>query len=227
MTNNKNIYDENTINAQNFFARFSHRNRINKIFKIVKKYSHHGKVLDYACGTGVLVARAPESIIGYEPFMLERCQTGLPIYNSLDNIRTFAPFSLICINNLFEHLHFSEIENILTICRNIISDNGCIIVNVPIEVGPVIILKEINRSFFHKEPGGYTFLEFIKAAFLGIVGKRINPNVVFMSHKGFDFRHLISFVRTKGWEVKVLSYGPLPTGCWYGNSDVYLKLTLI
>ena len=225
--NKTNIYDDHTINARNLFARYSHRNRINKIFKVVETYSQHGKVLDYACGTGVLVARNPESIIGYEPFMRDRCASGLPIYDSLNDIRTFAPFSLICINNLFEHLQFSEIENILTICRDIISENGCILVNVPIEIGPVIILKETNRTFFHKEPGGYTFFEFIKTAFLGIVAKRQKPDAVFMSHKGFDFRHLISFAEQKGWKVKILSYGPLPTGCWYGNSDVYLKLTLL
>jgi hypothetical protein len=45
----------------------------------------------------------------------------------------------------------------------------------------------------------------------GIAGWHENPDCVHLwEHKGFDFRELIRFIRSKGLEIKVLDYGPLP-----------------
>jgi hypothetical protein len=45
------------------------------------------------------------------------------------------------------------------------------------------------------------------------------------SHKGFDFRKAIRFLEGEFGPVTIASYGPLPIGSWYGNSQVYFWLT--
>ena len=223
-----NNYDDNTINARNVFARYSHRKRLNRILGIVKGEIHRGKILDYACGSGALVSFlsriVPDSVIGYEPFMKHRYEADLPIYDDIEKIKSFAPYSVICINALLEHLHNSEIERILNVCKTMLSEKGYVFINVPVEIGPVVFFKETNRVIFQKKPKAYGFMEFIKTAFFGVAGKRVNPDLDFMCHKGFDFRQLVRFIQSIGWDVKILGYGPLPLGWWYGNSDVYIRL---
>jgi hypothetical protein len=65
------------------------------------------------------------------------------------------------------------------------------------------------------------FFEFIGTSVLGIRVWRENPDQIFMGHRGFDFRELIKFIKSKGWRVKILDYVPLPVKCWYGNSQVF------
>ena len=80
----KNTYDDGTINSSNIFARFSHRKRIDKILRQVSERLDFGKVLDFGCGSGVLVSKLNEMkadcAIGYEPFMTIRHKEDLPIY---------------------------------------------------------------------------------------------------------------------------------------------------
>lgn len=160
---------------------------------------------------------------GYEPFNEERCAENLPIFSDYNELIKLAPFATITVFEVLEHLQWKEISIILSRFKDILAENGKVYISVPIEIGPAIILKEINR----KRSGGsfqYNLFEFIGAAFLGIPGYREDPDYDFMSHKGFDFRQLIHFCRARGWKVKILGYGPMPMPTWYGNSQVFLSL---
>lgn len=227
----KNQYDNETVNSPNPLARFSHRSRVRKSYDIVMPRLSEGKLLDYGCGTGVLLNKIKLSqnkyegeYYGYEPFLKERCAENLPIFSDYDEIIKLAPFATITVFEVFEHLQWKEISTALNQFKKILKEDGKIYISVPIEIGPALILKEMNRK---RLTGNfqYNFLEFIGAAFFGIPGYREEPDSDYMSHKGFDFRHFIRFSKSHGWKVKVLEYVPLPIPLWYGNSQVFLSLS--
>ena len=226
-------YDDHTINSSCIIARFSHRNRINKCLKLVLNHYRVNEqakkinILDYGCGTGIFISRLnkliPDVAIGYEPIMNQKHEAMLPIYNNLDIISNFAPFNIITIFEVLEHLQWVEINNILSRCRELLTSNGVILISVPIEIGPVVIFKEFNR-YRRTKKWNYGFVELIKTFFLGTKGLRENPESSFMSHKGFDFRELILFLKEKNWIIEKIDYGPIPIKSWYGNSQVYLSM---
>lgn len=229
----KSGYDSATINSSNPFVRLAHRSRVKKGYDIVLSRLSEGRLLDYGCGTGILLNKIKQSnnnrggveLYGYEPVMKERCVENLSIFSDYNEIVKFAPFATITVFEVLEHLQWKEIGTILNRFKDILKEDGKIYISVPIEVGPAIILKEVNR----KRSGDncqYNFLEFIKAAFFGIPGYREAPDSDYMLlHKGFDFRHLIHFFKSRGWKVKIIGYGPLPIPTWYGNSQVFLSLS--
>ncbi|MDR2729620.1 MAG: hypothetical protein LBB81_01820 [Treponema sp.] len=108
--------------------------------------------------------------------------------------------------------------------NKILSEEGIILISVPIEMGLCLIIKEIHR--IKRRKFEYKPFEFIKAAFLVIPGKRIcnSDGSYYGSHKGFDFRKLIKYIRTNGWEANVVGYGPIPIKTWYINSQVFIKV---
>lgn len=228
--NNNTVYDSATINSKNPIVRLAHRSRIKKGYDIVRPRLAAGKFLDYGCGTGILLDRIQQyhhtgGVYGYEPFLKERCAEDLSVFSDYNEIKKLAPFATITVFEVFEHLQWKEISMILDRFKDILEKDGRIYISVPIEIGPAIILKEINR----KRLGNhfqYHFWEFIGAAFLGIPGYRENPDSDYMEHKGFDFRNLIHFLKSRGWKIKILGYEPLPIPIWYGNSQVFLRCTL-
>jgi SAM-dependent methyltransferase len=222
-------YETLTIHSPNFFARTAHRFRIRKALELINPRLSLGKVLDYGCGTGVLVSNLnelkPGCAIGYEPFLKDRYKDELPIYSELSEILDHAPYHTITLFEVLEHLRTSAIEEMLQIFDEILASTGFVLVSVPIEIGPVILLKELNRYRLTRK-WKYKFFEFFRALFFGIVGSREDnlDDPFLMSHKGFDFRWLMKFIESKGWQVEILCYSPLPIKCWYGNSQVFFAM---
>jgi 2-polyprenyl-3-methyl-5-hydroxy-6-metoxy-1,4-benzoquinol methylase len=153
--------------------------------------------------------------------MRERCEDGLPVYSEYNDVLKNAPYQTVTVFEVMEHLQWTELANILIRCNELLAPGGAVVISVPIEIGPVILFKELNRYRVTKE-WQYTVFEFIGAFLLGIAGRRENPDYAVMRHKGFDFRDLIRFIKSKGWKTKVLCYGPLPVKIWYGNSQVFI-----
>jgi hypothetical protein len=158
--------------------------------------------------------------------MEEKYEEKSLIYSEYNDILKFAPFDVITVFEVIEHLSDMQFDEFLLrtdelFCRN----KGTILVSVPIEIGPVLIPKEIYR-ILTKRKIEYKTLEFLKAAFFGIPGQRLeNSSRGYGSHKGFDFRQLLKRFQSKGWDVTILGYGPLPFNWWYGNSQIFFKAT--
>jgi len=220
-------YDKQTINSPNPLARYAHRSRIrNSIQLALSKLPPQGQVLDYGCGSGVFVdemlALRPDCAVGYEPFMTERASSALPIYSRIEDIESMGPFSLVTLFETIEHLSDEETARFLQTCGKLLSPAGGILISGPIEIGPALIAKEFNRSILRFNLPDYGFVEFAKASIFGIPARRAEN--IKTSHRGFDFRRVVSLFQSSGWIVEILQYGPLPIGTWYGNSQVYLWL---
>lgn len=200
-------YARQTIDSPNPIARFSHRNRLKRSVQIARKLTT-GRILDYGCGAGHFIQQVGG--IGYEPYMTERIGN-LPIYNKFEDIK--GSFDLVTLFETIEHLDDQELDEFLGRCKTILSPDGKILFSAPIEIGPALLLKQLKRR-----GKDYRFVELIKAVFFGVPGERAKN--IKTSHKGFDFRLAINTLKTKGWDVNIIGYGPLPIS-WYGNSQVY------
>ncbi|MEM9409559.1 MAG: methyltransferase domain-containing protein [Planctomycetota bacterium] len=216
-------YDAQTINSKNPLARFSHRTRVRNSIRLATKLTPAGQILDYGCGSGVFIQEMnsvrKEIAFGYEPFMEERTSDGLPIFRDFADLKKHAPFSTVTLFETIEHLSDSELGDFLKRSSEVLEDDGCILVSAPIEVGPALLMKELNRSLLKMRMPEHRFLEFINAAFFGVPARRaIN---IKGSHRGFDFRTAIKKIEDKGWVVSILKFSPLPLLGWYGNSQVF------
>jgi SAM-dependent methyltransferase len=221
------FYDKQTINTPNPIARFAHRNRLARVISLIKSQVGLSKLIDYGCGSGAFI-KAIQGIngiaaIGYEPFMTERVDTDSPIYSDYLPVKDAAPFDAITIFEAIEHLDETELCEFLVQATELLTDNGKILFSAPIEIGPALFLKEINRCILHKRLPENNLLELLLASLFGVPAKRATN--IKGSHKGFDFRKAIRFLECEFGPVTIASYGPLPIGSWYGNSQVYFWLT--
>lgn len=151
------FYDKQTINSPNPLARFSHSHRLATSVALVSAEPGVHRLLDYGCGTGQFLKALQRGktvqAIGYEPYMPEKSHASLPIYKNLNEIRKHAPFDLITIFETIEHLSGDEIKTFLALAEQILSPKGRILFSAPIEIGPALLLKTINRiSRIHRWP---------------------------------------------------------------------------
>lgn len=220
-------YDRQTLNTPNPIARFAHRNRLERVISLVTSDADVHKVLDYGCGSGAFV-KAIQGIngikaIGYEPFMNERIDADSPIFNDLPSVEAAGPFDIITIFETVEHLDDRELCDFLAQAKKMLNEKGRILFSAPIEIGPAVLMKELNRCILHKRLPENSVIELFLASLLGRAAKRAEN--IKASHKGFDFRKTIRFLEDHYGPVTIVSYGPLPIGTWYGNSQVYFWLT--
>ncbi len=222
-------YARLTIDSPNPLARYAHRTRLRKSLALALPRIGTGKVLDFGCGSGAFVSAVlalKKDIVGYEPFMHERSASGLPIYSRMEDVEALGPYTLVTLFETIEHLHDEEIDTFLQTCQNLLGINGVILISAPIEIGPALLLKELNRYLrtprsLRRECLEHSAADLLKASFLGVPPSRTwNLKA---SHKGFDFRQTIRYLEDKGWRVEMLSHSPLPIGTWYGNSQVFLS----
>lgn len=220
-------YDEQTVNSPNPLARYAHRNRLKKSIQLALSKCKGGVILDYGCGSGHFIAEIlkhrPGGAVGYEPFMKERTAQGLPIHRSINELSHIGEFSMVTLFETIEHLHEEELVDFLATCDQVLAPAGGILISGPVEIGPALLLKEVNRSVLHLRKPEHRLLELAKASVLGIPASRAID--IKCSHKGFDFRKAISAIQALGWDVEILNFGPLPIGTWYGNSQFYLWAT--
>lgn len=220
-------YDQQTVDSPNPVARYAHRSRIRRSVQLAWSRLDDGRVLDYGCGSGVFIGTLNDMragcAVGYEPFMADRRSASLPIYSRIDDVEALAPFTLVTLFETIEHLSDDETAAFLRTCRKVLAPGGGVLMSGPIEIGPALLAKEFNRSVRQFRKPDYRLGEFLKASLLGVPADRARD--IKTSHKGFDFRRAMAFIGACGWQAEVLSFGPLPIGTWYGNSQVYLWLS--
>ena len=221
-------YSKQTLNHPNPIARFAHQNRHRKCILLANNLlnSKTEGIIDYGCGQGTFVKELRKKnfnfVYGYEPFM-EQIQVCSYILND-EKLIPRGNIELVTLFETIEHLDLKELDLFFKFCKSCLNKTGKILVSAPIEIGPAVILKDFIRSIFFKRAMEYKFIELIKSGLFGMNIKRTNK--IKSSHKGFDFRKLISLIKKKYGKVKLLGYGPLPINTWYGNSQVYFQIEL-
>ncbi len=221
-------YQEQTINAKNPIARFAHRNRVAKSVQIARGIlGAQGTVLDYGCGDGTFVnamSAAGYGAFGYEPYMTGPAFSA--IHRDFDELlKLKIKFDLITIFETIEHLSDQEIVELLSRAQQALGAAGELLFSAPIEIGPALVPKSLNREWRCGRSGVAILTgSLLLAAIFGRAELRASDLKI--SHKGYDFRESIKFLKKQGCAVTILAYGPLPIGIWYGNSQVYFSVRL-
>jgi 2-polyprenyl-3-methyl-5-hydroxy-6-metoxy-1,4-benzoquinol methylase len=121
-------YENYTINSNNPLARFSHRTRIKKSIAYILPRLELGNVLDYGCGTGVILSILNKiksnSTIGYEPFHTEKFERNSPVYSNFDDVLKFAPYKTVIVFEVLEHLSISSTDEFLSRCDELLGGGG-------------------------------------------------------------------------------------------------------
>lgn len=220
-------YDRQTLNTPNPIARYAHRHRLKRVVSLIAGTTGIRRLLDYGCGSGAFVSRIQGmngiSAVGYEPFMTERVPGAAHIHTDFSTVEAEGPFDVITLFETIEHLTEAELKDFLQRADRLLGDRGKILLSAPIEIGPAVLVKELNRCLLHRRRPENNALELFLASLFGIVPER--PPDVRRTHKGFDFRHAIRYLEASFGPVSIACYGPLPIGTWYGNSQVYFWLT--
>lgn len=217
-----NSYENNTVNARNPIARYAHRARLRRSVALAGRLLRGGPLLDYGCGTGAFVSamrKQGKRAVGYEPYMEAKTAGAAHMFCDFTDAAKHAPFDLMTVFEVVEHLTEPELDELLCWSRAVLAPQGRILFSAPIEIGPALFLKQMNRMLIRPYRREYRLPELLRAGIFGIPGARAQN--VKISHKGFDFRLVIDYLRWAKYKVTILDYSPLPIPSWYGNSQIF------
>jgi 2-polyprenyl-3-methyl-5-hydroxy-6-metoxy-1,4-benzoquinol methylase len=220
-------YHQQTLGSPNPLARFAHHSRLARARHLLATRTGVRRVLDYGCGSGEFLAclsgTAGLEAIGYEPFMQERAADGLPIHASLEAVTALAPFDVVTVLETVEHLSDEEMLVLLRQADGLLAPGGSLLFSAPIEIGPALLLKHLNRARRQRRwSGSLPIGQLLAASILGIPPPRAVD--IKTSHQGFDFRQALRVLQDHFAPVLLAGYSPLPLGTWYGNSQVFFWL---
>ncbi len=121
---------------------------------------------------------------------------------------------VISCGGVLEHLTISERYRCYDFARRVLRPGGHLIVDVPIELGPAILIKNVGRRVLKGDEREYTMRETLSAAFGLTVfdPHRYDPsagNEFIVSHKGFDHRLLKKELAGQGFDVIKSVHSPV------------------
>lgn len=133
---------------------------------------------------------------------------------------------VMCLGVL-EHLTLSERFKFYEFTRRVLRDGGRVVIDVPIEVGVSVLIKNFGRRVLKSDPSEYSFSETVRAA-IGLKvfdPQRYEPSgsEYIVSHKGFDHRLLRSELVGQGFEVLRTHNSPVAwLPAWLANQEVVI-----
>ena len=213
-------YESHTTSSPNPLARFSHHARLRFGLSLVDSHSPlNGSVVAFGAGTGLFLNSLPHlrsdlTLYGIEPYMAMRvdCASALASFAPIGE----ASMDVVTAFEVCEHLDDREFNDFLEQSSRVLRRSGNLIISVPIMIGPIIVLKEMNRMLFVRQ-FDYSGKELVAASLGRQVARAINIRV---SHKGFDYRKLRS-VLLQQFTIVEMAFSPLPRLPWWLNSQVF------
>jgi SAM-dependent methyltransferase len=211
-------YDAQTIRSRSSLKRWSHTTRFQLACQLLAPRDGE-RILDYGTGDATLLralhAAAPRaSLVGFEPIMTQEASTNAPpgaeIVGSPTGLSGFD--KVVCLEVL-EHLEAPMLDTAVDNIVAAVRPGGRILISVPIEIGPSVVLKTIVRAAVHAPHENTTLANTFYSA-LGSTGQIVRraENGFIASHMGFDWRALRERLRQRGLhEIRLIfsPFGPL------------------
>lgn len=240
-------YAKRTYDSPHWIVRAPHRQRFSFVAEVVARLGARS-VLDYGAGDGHLLARllaAPAgqhiAAVALEPegWFRDRIHEQLDAHGvggrvavvaSLDELDPDARPDLITCTGVLEHLSARERSRFYAFADERLAPGGHLLIDVPVEHGASLLVKNLGRRLLKRDPPEYTARETLRAA----LGRttfdpvRFDPdrgNEYIHSHKGFDHRLLRTELETR---FRVLEAVPTPFRRLppaLGNQELFLVAT--
>ncbi|WP_157681287.1 class I SAM-dependent methyltransferase [Mycobacterium sp. JS623] len=220
-------YEKQTVANPNPIARFAHRERMKKSVGFVKPYLTGSATLsDYGCGPGLFLhnlaaeikASQPDvKLLGYDPYMPAQ-------YDDFEVVADSASIgdssvSILTAFEVCEHLTAPETEEFIEFATRVLRPDGKLLISVPIEMGPILLLKEGSRAILHRRKPATPLAELLRAAFLGRPATRATD--IKSSHRGYDWR--VTAKRfSDSFRTERVEFSPLPIKKWFLQSQVFM-----
>jgi SAM-dependent methyltransferase len=190
------------------------------------------KLLDYGCGDGFFLgelARQPSfcgiKAVGYEPYMEPRGDTRAVIYKDWKNVEEELAHSgkldVVTCFEVFEHLNVEQQKSALARIVSVLKPSGSIIISVPIECGPPVLVKNTIRwlKYGRSQPDIYNIRNIVRSFLkLPIPECRVGPG--YLSHMGFYWTDLETLL-AEGFVVERRSFSPFSFLGSLLNSQVF------
>ena len=226
------MYAGQTTQNKSFLKRFSHGSR----YKIAVELLNPGpedSILDYGTGDGFMLTRIRLEnnncrVVGYEPdpHMYKELgsrlkddseQQSIEIVNDISSVS--SRFNKICCLEVLEHLteenQRKEIEKML----RLLSDDGRLIISVPIEVGISSLLKNLARLLLG-QPHQNTNFKSLLYSLLGLKISRGNEFYIY-SHIGFYYHDLEKLLLSLRLKITKKVFSPIQVLRGFINSQVF------
>lgn len=136
---------------------WSHRSRFQFGRQLVAPYAGRS-LLDYGCGDGTFLAMVhdlfPDAVgADVDPGQTEDCarrhgeRQGLSfvLTDDLADERHSGTYGVVVCMEVLEHCLDDKRQTVLADMRRLLTDDGILVVSVPIEIGPSLIVKQLGR----------------------------------------------------------------------------------
>jgi SAM-dependent methyltransferase len=229
-------YASYTYDHPNFLVRFPHRRRMEILCGLITRRPIT-RWLDYGTGDGEVyryhaekhdpveaVLYEPEAIIAEARANLGR-ETPHKLVTRPQDIE--GTFDLITALEVLEHLPLPERVRFFQVAARHLTPGGRMIIEVPVEYGPVLLLKEMGRRLLKGRSSEYETGELLAASIRGRikdVQDRYNPADARTSigpHHGFDIGRFEREIGRLG-TVIAKHNSPLPLlPAWLNQCRIY------
>jgi SAM-dependent methyltransferase len=226
-------YAAGTHQHRHGLMRFTHRRRFGQALRLLAAEST-SRVLDFGSGDGYLLAQllprvTSGRLVAFEPLaelrepMTERfARTPVEVIGDRSTLAG-QRFDRIACLEVLEHLQPRDLEIALETLTDALDRDGILVVSVPVEIGPSVLLKYVAERMITGSNRHYAVSEVLRAA----LGRHVprNPEAAFLPHKGFDHRVLRRVLAAR-FRMEQERFAPLPLSRGVLNSQVLWRLRL-
>jgi SAM-dependent methyltransferase len=225
-------YSQRLLQEGTHLTRLAHQSRFSRVLNTIGHQTYF-QVLDFGCGDGWLLKIAYEQGliksgfgVDISPTMLSSCEE---IFSGIEGFQFMIPEQmkikiipqscdlLLCTETL-EH-----VENAEEVLKQMLlygKPGAKIVISVPLEVGPSLLVKQMGRYFANIKGRysyeRYSFQELFSAAILWDAmsfPSSHSENAPLKGHKGFDYRELEQLLQ-KNVRIERRFFSPFPP---FGN----------
>ena len=226
-------YSKLTYNSPHWIKRFSHKKRFEYVYEFLLKNQHQQpqKILDYGSGDGFFFKNIDPKVFpkfsfdAYEPIchqyaqLIENEKDSLLKFRCLKELDVNLRYDFVLCLEVLEHFTASEILNHINRFKDILEDDGTLVISVPIEIGLSGLIKNIVRMGLDQQHQGLT----LRKAILSLINYPIyrGASGYLSSHVGFSHKNLRYLLIDSGFEVQKQFFSPMKMVGPICNSQVF------